>query len=74
MRNEFLPFSRATIDNRDIGAVSKVLRSGWITTGSQCAAFERKFAQSIGCRRCRRLFRRYFPDQYVSLSTSIFSI
>ncbi len=50
MRDDFLPFSRPSIDNRDIDAVTEVLRSGWITTGSKCAAFEQQFSQRVGCR------------------------
>ena len=31
--NDFLPFSRPTIDEATIAAVADVLRSGWITSG-----------------------------------------
>ena len=37
MRKEFLPFSRPSITEAEIAAVSKVLRSGWITTGPKAA-------------------------------------
>jgi UDP-4-amino-4-deoxy-L-arabinose-oxoglutarate aminotransferase len=43
MRSCFLPFSRPSISNGDIAAVSEVLRSGWITTGSKTARFEEAF-------------------------------
>lgn len=36
----FLPFTRPTIDEETIAGVADVLRSGWITTGPQCRAFE----------------------------------
>jgi dTDP-4-amino-4,6-dideoxygalactose transaminase len=36
----FLPFTRPEIDEETIEAVAGVLRSGWITTGPQVAAFE----------------------------------
>ena len=49
MRNEFLPFSRPSITERDIAAVGEVLRSGWITTGPKCAEFEQRFCEYIGC-------------------------
>ena len=49
MRSEFLPFSRPSISEEDVAAVSDVLRSGWITTGSKCAEFEQKFCEYTGC-------------------------
>jgi UDP-4-amino-4-deoxy-L-arabinose-oxoglutarate aminotransferase len=49
MRKEFLPFSKPSINESDISAVSEVLRSGWVTTGPKCAEFERKFCEHIGC-------------------------
>lgn len=48
MRNEFLPFSKPSISEADIAAVSDVLRSGWITTGLKAAAFEDAFARYCG--------------------------
>jgi UDP-4-amino-4-deoxy-L-arabinose-oxoglutarate aminotransferase len=49
MRTEFLPFSRPSISEEDIGAVGDVLRSGWITTGSKCSEFEQSFSEYVGC-------------------------
>jgi len=43
MRSDFLPFSRPSISEADIEAVSDVLRSGWITTGPKAAEFEEAF-------------------------------
>ena len=37
---DFLPFTRPSIDEETIAGVGDVLRSGWITTGPQVAAFE----------------------------------
>ena len=51
MRREFLPFSRPSITEADIAAVSEILRSGWITTGSKNAEFEEKFCKYTGCAR-----------------------
>lgn len=48
MRENFLPFSKPSIDQRDIEAVNEVLRSGWITTGQKCAAFEQSFGEKVG--------------------------
>ena len=49
MRKDFLPFSRPSITEEDISAVGEVLRSGWITTGPNTAAFERSFCEYVGC-------------------------
>jgi UDP-4-amino-4-deoxy-L-arabinose-oxoglutarate aminotransferase len=49
MRKDFLPFSRPSITEEDISAVGEVLRSGWITTGPNTAAFERDFCEYVGC-------------------------
>jgi UDP-4-amino-4-deoxy-L-arabinose-oxoglutarate aminotransferase len=49
MRSEFLPFSRPSINEADIAAVSEVLRSRWITTGPKTAEFEQRFCDYIGC-------------------------
>lgn len=46
--NEFLPFSKPSINVEDIAAVTKVLESGWITTGSKNAEFEEKFCEYTG--------------------------
>ena len=35
-----VPFAVPDIDDDDIDAVTQVLRSGWITSGSQCAELE----------------------------------
>ncbi len=48
MRNSFLPFSKPSIDERDINAVNDVLRSGWITTGQNAAKFEEEFSKYTG--------------------------
>jgi dTDP-4-amino-4,6-dideoxygalactose transaminase len=40
MTPPFLPFTRPAIDEQTIAEVAEVLRSGWITTGPQCRAFE----------------------------------
>lgn len=49
----FLPFSRPTIDEDTIAAVSDVLRSGWITTGPKNAAFEALLSDYFGGRPVR---------------------
>ncbi|MBP9217505.1 MAG: DegT/DnrJ/EryC1/StrS aminotransferase family protein [Sterolibacterium sp.] len=39
-REEFLPFTRPTIDEDTIADVAAVLRSGWLTSGPRVKAFE----------------------------------
>ncbi|MDD5482045.1 MAG: aminotransferase class I/II-fold pyridoxal phosphate-dependent enzyme [Kiritimatiellae bacterium] len=48
MRPDFLPFSKPTIDEKDIYAVDEVLRSGWITTGQNSSKFEEEFSNYTG--------------------------
>ena len=43
-----IPFARPELGEEEIEAVTHVLRSGWLTTGSQAAAFEREFARALG--------------------------
>ena len=43
-----IPFHQADIDEDDIAAVVQVLRSGWVTTGPVCRAFEAAFATHLG--------------------------
>src|SRR5882757_8110772 len=50
MSDAFLPFCRPQISADDIEAVAAVLRSGWITTGPQCAALESAFCEQVGAR------------------------
>ena len=49
MRKDFLPFSKPSISDDDVAAVSAVMRSGWLTTGPQCVEFERRFTEYVGC-------------------------
>jgi len=46
----FLPFSRPSITEADIAAVTDVLRSGWLTTGQRCEELETRFAEYVGSR------------------------
>ncbi|MFC6705748.1 DegT/DnrJ/EryC1/StrS family aminotransferase [Flexivirga alba] len=45
---EFLPFAVPDIGEAEIGAVVEAMRSGWLTTGPNAAAFEAEFARVIG--------------------------
>ncbi len=45
-----VPFFTLQLTDADIHAVTKVLRSGWITTGPEVKAFEQRFAERVGVR------------------------
>ena len=45
MRDEFLPFSRPSISEKEIADVADVLRSGWITTGPKATELEEAFKE-----------------------------
>ncbi len=45
---QFLPFSKPDISEEEIASVNAVLRSGWITTGAESAAFESEFRDYCG--------------------------
>ena len=49
----FLPFTRPAIDEATIESVAAVLRSGWITTGPKCLAFEAALSARFGGRPVR---------------------
>ena len=48
IREDFLPLSRPSIGEKEIEAVVSCLKSGWITTGPLCKAFEEKFCELTG--------------------------
>lgn len=43
-----IPFHKASIEPSDEDAVLRVLRSGWLTSGSEMKAFEAEFSASLG--------------------------
>ncbi len=45
---DFLPFARPSIGVEEEEAVLRVMRSGWLTTGSEALAFEKEFAAYVG--------------------------
>jgi perosamine synthetase len=47
VRGTMLPYGRQSIDEADIQAVVKVLRSDWLTTGPKVAEFEEAFAAQV---------------------------
>lgn len=46
-----LPYGRQWIDERDIEAVTEVLRGDWLTTGPKVQEFERALAELEGVSR-----------------------
>ncbi len=48
IRREALPYGRQTIDDEDVAAVERILRSDWLTTGPAVARFESEFARATG--------------------------
>lgn len=48
VRAELLPYGRHEIDEDDIAAVARVLRSGWLTSGPEVGAFEDALARTVG--------------------------
>ena len=45
---ERIPLTAPSLDERDIEAAARPLRSGWLTQGPEVAAFEREFAAYVG--------------------------
>jgi len=45
---DFIPFALPDITEREVEAVSTAMRSGWLTTGPNAAAFEDEFASFLG--------------------------
>jgi hypothetical protein len=52
---DFLPFARPTIDEAMIAAMADTMRSRWIASGPQVAAFERALSDYVGGRPVRTL-------------------
>ncbi len=50
MNNDFIPYARQSLDDDDIEAVVKVLKSDWLTQGPKIAAFEKAIAERVGAR------------------------
>jgi len=47
---DFLPYGRQSIDEEDIAAVSRALRSDFLTSGPEITAFENEFAAMTGAK------------------------
>lgn len=48
VRATLLPYGRHEIDDDDVAAVTRVLRSAWLTSGPDVEEFERRVAQTVG--------------------------
>jgi len=44
----FIPIIKPVMDEKEIAAVERVIRSGWITQGQEVASFEKEFADFTG--------------------------
>lgn len=56
MTNDYLPFTRPTLDEDTIEGVAEVLRSGWITSGPMVEQFEKGLAEYLGGTRFLRTY------------------
>lgn len=45
---QFVPLSRPSLGPEEEDAVVQILRSGWLTSGHQIAAFEQAFSEAVG--------------------------
>lgn len=50
MTKKFVPYGRQLIDEADVDAVVRVLRSDWLTTGPVVGQFEDAFAEYVGAK------------------------
>lgn len=48
--DRFLPYGKQKITDEDVAAVTRALRSQYLTTGPEVAAFEAEFATAVGAR------------------------
>ncbi len=55
MASAYLPFARPVIDEAMVSAVADTLRSHWVASGPQVAAFERALSDYVGARPVRVL-------------------
>ena len=47
---DFIPFALPSLGVEEENAALRVIRSGWLTTGKETAAFEEEFARKVGSR------------------------
>jgi len=45
-----IPFSRIDCCGNELAYIAEVLQSGWLSTSSKCAEFEKRFAEAVGAR------------------------
>jgi dTDP-4-amino-4,6-dideoxygalactose transaminase len=50
LKEQLIPFHRASFDEAEVAAVSEVVRSGWLTMGAKTLEFESQFQDYVGAR------------------------
>jgi UDP-4-amino-4-deoxy-L-arabinose-oxoglutarate aminotransferase len=50
IRKSYLPFGQPNFSEREIAAVTKILRSGWVGMGRETLTFEQELAEFVGVR------------------------
>jgi len=43
----FIPVNRPLLNENDVSSVSLTVKSGWISSGSKIAEFEKRFAEGV---------------------------
>lgn len=71
VRQEFLPYCKPFIGKEEISAVSKVIKSGWLTTGPKNKEFEEEAAKYLGINpKCAVLVNSYTSALHLALVCS----
>lgn len=52
MKDNFIPFSRPSFDEKEINEVIDSLKSGWVTTGPKVSKLEKLFAERLDVKDC----------------------
>ena len=49
-KESFIPIAKPWMDEQEVQAIQRVIRSGWVTQGPEVAAFEQEFAGYVGAK------------------------
>lgn len=50
VREDYLPFGKPNFSDREVAAITKILRSGWLGMGAETTSFERELADYLGAK------------------------